>query len=55
MPKVSKTIRLNIQAECDRTMVVTGLANSGYKVWVTEVDKNFETTYYVCFERKRNK
>lgn len=44
-------VRFNIQAYEDREKVISGLANSGYHVWVEEKKENNSTKYYVCYER----
>ena len=48
-----KTIKIKVLTRVDREKIVTGMINSGYKVWVDgERSKKFtrRVDYYVCFE-----
>lgn len=49
-------VKLKIQYQDDREKLISALANSGYKVWVEEVDDLIANTiYYVVFELKYEK
>lgn len=49
-----KVITIRVDSYTDRQSIISGLANSGYKVWVEEKLLNSfpltETYFVVCFE-----
>ena len=47
---MTKTIKLKINPNTERTAVLINLVLSGYKVWQEEDKKTIASDYYVCFE-----
>ena len=50
-PESKKTIKLKINPFQERSIILTNLVLSGYKVWQEETKRDISSNdYFVCFE-----